>query len=86
MMHGWGEEGTRRRTSATEAEPGVGIAYNIKPTNTVLRVWYAGTIATPCNEPRARERRLEQPCCERTPSRASEIPMPHESIASRLAK
>jgi hypothetical protein len=35
---------------ARAAEPRVGIAYNIKPTNTVLRVSYARTMETPFNE------------------------------------
>ncbi len=33
-----------------QAEPRVGIAYNIKPTNTVLRISYARTLETPFNE------------------------------------
>jgi len=33
-----------------QAEPRLGIAYNIKPTNTVLRVSYARTLETPFNE------------------------------------
>jgi len=33
-----------------EAEPRVGIAYNIKKTNTVLRISYARTMETPFNE------------------------------------
>jgi Carboxypeptidase regulatory-like domain/TonB-dependent Receptor Plug Domain len=37
-------------SSATQAEPRLGIAYNIKPTNTVLRVSYARTLETPFNE------------------------------------
>ena len=37
-------------TSARQAEPRVGIAYNIKPSNTVLRVSYARTLETPFNE------------------------------------
>jgi Carboxypeptidase regulatory-like domain/TonB-dependent Receptor Plug Domain len=37
-------------SSASQAEPRVGIAYNIKPTNTVLRVSYARTLETPFNE------------------------------------
>jgi len=37
-------------SSARQAEPRVGIAYNIKPTNTVLRVSYARTLETPFNE------------------------------------
>ncbi len=37
-------------THATQAEPRLGIAYNIKPTNTVLRVSYARTLETPFNE------------------------------------
>ena len=37
-------------THATQAEPRVGVAYNIKPTNTVLRVSYARTLETPFNE------------------------------------
>jgi len=32
------------------AEPRLGVAYNIKPTNTVLRVSYARTMETPFNE------------------------------------
>ena len=35
---------------ASQAEPRLGIAYNIKPTNTVLRVSYARTMETPFNE------------------------------------
>jgi hypothetical protein len=35
---------------AKAAEPRVGIAYNIKPTSTVLRVSYARTMETPFNE------------------------------------
>ena len=34
----------------TQAEPRLGIAYNIKPTNTVVRVSYARTLETPFNE------------------------------------
>jgi len=34
----------------TQAEPRLGIAYNIKPSNTVLRVSYARTLETPFNE------------------------------------
>ncbi len=37
-------------SSARAAEPRVGIAYNIKPTSTVLRVSYARTMETPFNE------------------------------------
>jgi hypothetical protein len=37
-------------TSARQAEPRVGIAYNFKPTSTVLRVSYARTMETPFNE------------------------------------
>jgi hypothetical protein len=37
-------------TTARQAEPRVGIAYNFKPTNTVLRVSYARTMETPFNE------------------------------------
>jgi hypothetical protein len=36
--------------SASQAEPRLGIAYNIKPTNTVLRISYARTLETPFNE------------------------------------
>jgi hypothetical protein len=35
---------------ANQAEPRVGIAYNIKPSSTVLRVSYARTLETPFNE------------------------------------
>ena len=35
---------------ARAAEPRLGVAYNIKPTNTVLRVSYARTMETPFNE------------------------------------
>jgi hypothetical protein len=35
---------------ANQAEPRVGIAYNIKPTTTVLRISYARTLETPFNE------------------------------------
>ena len=37
-------------TVARQAEPRVGIAYNIKPSNTILRVSYARTLETPFNE------------------------------------
>lgn len=37
-------------TSAQQAEPRVGIAYNVKGTNTVLRGSYARTMETPFNE------------------------------------
>ncbi len=37
-------------THATQAEPRVGVAYNIKRTNTVLRASYARTLETPFNE------------------------------------
>jgi hypothetical protein len=36
--------------SANQAEPRLGIAYNIKPTSTVIRVSYARTLETPFNE------------------------------------
>lgn len=37
-------------TTARQAEPRVGIAYNIKQTNTILRVSYARTLESPFNE------------------------------------
>ncbi|MGA2132324.1 MAG: TonB-dependent receptor [Bryobacteraceae bacterium] len=37
-------------TDATQPEPRLGIAYNIKPTSTVLRISYARTLETPFNE------------------------------------
>jgi hypothetical protein len=37
-------------TTHREAEPRLGVAYNIKPTNTVLRVSYARLLETPFNE------------------------------------
>ena len=37
-------------TVASQAEPRVGISYNIQKTNTVLRVSYARTLETPFNE------------------------------------
>jgi hypothetical protein len=37
-------------TIARQAEPRVGVAYSIKPTNTVLRVSYARTLESPFNE------------------------------------
>jgi hypothetical protein len=37
-------------TIARQAEPRVGVAYNLKATNTVLRVSYARTMETPFNE------------------------------------
>jgi hypothetical protein len=36
--------------TATQPEPRMGIAYNIMPTNTVLRISYARTMETPFNE------------------------------------
>ena len=35
---------------ARQAEPRLGVSYNIKPTNTVLRISYARTLETPFNE------------------------------------
>lgn len=35
---------------AKQGEPRLGIAYNIKPTNTILRISYARTMETPFNE------------------------------------
>ncbi len=37
-------------TDANQTEPRVGIAYNIKPTATVMRISYARTLETPFNE------------------------------------
>jgi hypothetical protein len=37
-------------SSKNQAQPRLGIAYNIKPTNTVIRVSYAHTLETPFNE------------------------------------
>jgi hypothetical protein len=37
-------------TSASQAEPRLGVAYNIKKTNTILRVSYARTLESPFNE------------------------------------
>ena len=37
-------------SSASQIEPRLGIAYNIKPSNTVLRISYARTLETPFNE------------------------------------
>jgi hypothetical protein len=37
-------------TSANQTEPRLGIAYNIKPSSTVLRISYARTLETPFNE------------------------------------
>ena len=37
-------------TDANQTEPRVGIAYDVKPTSTVLRVSYARTLETPFNE------------------------------------
>jgi hypothetical protein len=40
----------RGLSKTSQAEPRVGIAYNIKPSNTVLRVSYARTLEKPFNE------------------------------------
>ena len=37
-------------TDANQTQPRVGIAYNLKPTTTVLRISYARTLETPFNE------------------------------------
>jgi len=37
-------------TAANQAQPRVGVAYNIKPSSTVLRISYARTLETPFNE------------------------------------
>jgi hypothetical protein len=55
-LHNWTfnvglrEDIYRGLTSASQAEPRLGISYNIKPTHTVLRVSYARTLETPFNE------------------------------------
>jgi hypothetical protein len=40
----------RGLSSANQAEPRLGISYNIKPSSTVLRISYARTLETPFNE------------------------------------
>jgi len=40
----------RGLSSASEIQPRLGVAYNIKPSNTVLRLSYARTLETPFNE------------------------------------
>ena len=40
----------RGLSQGNQAEPRVGIAYNIKPTNTVLKIAYARTMESPFNE------------------------------------
>jgi hypothetical protein len=40
----------RGLSSTSQAEPRLGVAYNVKPTSTVLRVSYARTLETPFNE------------------------------------
>jgi len=40
----------RGLSKGTQAEPRVGIAYNLKPTGTVFRISYARTMETPFNE------------------------------------
>src|ERR1700736_1731149 len=37
-------------SKATQAEPRLGVAYNIKQSNTVLRISYARTLESPFNE------------------------------------
>ena len=37
-------------STARQAEPRVGVAYNVKKTNTILRVSYARTLESPFNE------------------------------------
>ena len=37
-------------TTASQAQPRIGIAYNIKPSSTVFRISYARTLETPFNE------------------------------------
>ncbi len=37
-------------TDASQAEPRLGVSYNVKPTNTVLGISYARTLETPFNE------------------------------------
>ena len=55
-LHNWTfnlglrEDIYRGITSASQAEPRLGISYNVKPTSTVLRVSYARTLETPFNE------------------------------------
>jgi len=47
---GFREDIYRGITSASQPEPRLGIAYNIKPTGTVLRISYARSLETPFNE------------------------------------
>jgi hypothetical protein len=47
---GFREDVYRGITSASQPEPRLGIAYNIKPTGTVLRISYARSLETPFNE------------------------------------
>ena len=52
---------TTASTTAQQAEPRLGIAYNIKPSNTVLRVSYARTLETPVQrEPDPFQHRLQR--------------------------
>ena len=37
-------------SSGNQVEPRVGVSYNFKKTNTILRVSYARTLETPFNE------------------------------------
>jgi hypothetical protein len=47
---GFREDIYRGITSASQPEPRLGIAYNIKPTGTVLRISYSRSLETPFNE------------------------------------
>ena len=47
---GFREDVYRGITAASQPEPRLGIAYNIKPTGTVLRISYARSLETPFNE------------------------------------
>jgi outer membrane receptor protein involved in Fe transport len=50
-------------TVARQAEPRVGVAYNIKKTNTILRVSYARTLESPFNENLILSSDRMQQCC-----------------------
>src|ERR1700756_1351327 len=67
-------------TTHKEAEPRLGVAYNIKPSNTVLRVSYARVLETPFNENLVLS---NQGCDEPAPAL---LIAQHYSLYSRLAQ
>jgi hypothetical protein len=66
----------RGLSSGTQAEPRLGVAYNIKGTNTVLRVSYARTMESPFNENLILASDTSNPVVAAIFGQASAVPIP----------